>query len=168
MTLEDSTLFAEFPPVETSKWEELLPADLRGKPCFYRREDLEGIDTTPLRTTPGWEIAEREPVEGETVVRVGKELFREVARLRALRLQEPAVRLYAVPADPEEQLPLTVETLAAVLGGADAIAAPNDMARKVQLIFKHEALLDWVADPAAGSYYIETLTRQYHQHDDTL
>ena len=34
------------------------------------------------------------------------------------------------------------------------------IARNVQHLMKMESALDEVADPAAGSYYIETLTRQ--------
>jgi methylmalonyl-CoA mutase len=65
----------------------------------------------------------------------------------------------------------TAETVAAVLGGADSISiAPFDeccrstnagsrrLARNTQLILKHEALLDRVADPLGGSYLIEVLT----------
>lgn len=65
----------------------------------------------------------------------------------------------------------TTEAMAAALGGADAItvepydntfkqpdAASRRLARNTQLILKHEAYLDRVADPAAGSYFIETLT----------
>ena len=65
----------------------------------------------------------------------------------------------------------TTETLSAVLGGADAItvapfdclyAAPNEfasrLARNLPLLLREEAGLDRVQDPAAGSYFIETLT----------
>ncbi len=67
----------------------------------------------------------------------------------------------------------TTEALAAVLGGCDALTIrafddalrPPDafglrIARNVQLILRHEAHVDQVADPAAGSYYLETLTDQ--------
>jgi methylmalonyl-CoA mutase len=65
----------------------------------------------------------------------------------------------------------TTEAMAAVLGGCDALTVrpydaslrPPDafggrIARNVQLTLRHEAHLDRVADPAAGSYYIESLT----------
>jgi len=65
----------------------------------------------------------------------------------------------------------TTETMSAVLGGADSVQvsafdclyqAPNEfsarLARNLPLILSQEAHLDWVADPAAGSYFIETLT----------
>ena len=68
-------------------------------------------------------------------------------------------------------LRLTTETLAAALGGAELITTlpfdshfrtPNDfslrISRNVQHILKHESYLTKVADPAAGSYYIEQLT----------
>ncbi|WP_022834921.1 methylmalonyl-CoA mutase family protein [Salisaeta longa] len=67
----------------------------------------------------------------------------------------------------------TTAATAAALGGADVISvapfdaaggAPNAfadrLARNTQLILKHEAHLNHVADPAAGSYYIEALTDQ--------
>lgn len=67
----------------------------------------------------------------------------------------------------------TTEAMSAVLGGADSIsvtpydslyAAPNEfsarIARNIPVILREEAYLDRVADPAAGSYFIETLTDQ--------
>ena len=69
----------------------------------------------------------------------------------------------------------TTETMAAALGACDAFTvAPFDlalhpnggdefsarMARNTQQVLKHEAYLDKVIDPAAGSYYLETLTDQ--------
>lgn len=65
----------------------------------------------------------------------------------------------------------TTEGMSAVLGGADSLTVlPFDapfsqgsefskrIARNQQIIFKEEAYLDKVVDPAAGSYYIEKLT----------
>lgn len=65
----------------------------------------------------------------------------------------------------------TTEAMAAVLGGADAVsvtpfdslfAAPNELAdrlaRNIPTLLRAEAHLHQVADPAAGSYYLETLT----------
>ncbi|WP_400193797.1 methylmalonyl-CoA mutase family protein [Hymenobacter sp. B81] len=70
-------------------------------------------------------------------------------------------------------LRVTTEAMSAVLGGADSVsvlpfdslfAAPNDfsarIARNVPVMLREEAYLDRVADPAAGSYYLETLTDQ--------
>lgn len=63
------------------------------------------------------------------------------------------------------------EAMSAALGGVDALTVtpfdyayeePNDfserLARNQQLLLKEESHLDKVADPAAGSYYIENLT----------
>lgn len=63
------------------------------------------------------------------------------------------------------------EAMSAILGGADSLTVepfdkvfrqPDDfserIARNQQLILKEEAYFDKVADPAAGSYYIENLT----------
>jgi len=65
----------------------------------------------------------------------------------------------------------TTEAMSAALGGADSITvAPFDecyklpdeasrrMARNTQILLKQEALLSRVADPGAGSYYLEVLT----------
>jgi methylmalonyl-CoA mutase len=67
----------------------------------------------------------------------------------------------------------TTEAMSAVLGGADTIQvatfdalyqAPNEfsarLARNLPVILSQEAHLGWVADPAAGSYFLETLTDQ--------
>ena len=65
----------------------------------------------------------------------------------------------------------TTEAMSAALGGADSITvAPFDacykmpdeassrLARNTQILLKQEALLSRVADPGAGSYYLEVLT----------
>jgi methylmalonyl-CoA mutase len=65
----------------------------------------------------------------------------------------------------------TTEAMSSILGGADLITVlPYDhpygsssifsdrVARNVQIILRDEAYLDRVADPSAGSYYIESLT----------
>jgi methylmalonyl-CoA mutase len=65
----------------------------------------------------------------------------------------------------------TTEAMSAVLGGADSITvAPFDecyktpdeasrrLARNTQIILKREALPSRVADPGAGSYYLEVIT----------
>ncbi|NOY38510.1 MAG: methylmalonyl-CoA mutase small subunit [Chlorobi bacterium] len=67
----------------------------------------------------------------------------------------------------------TTEAMSAVLGGADVVTTyPYDyayrkpgkfsarIARNIQLILKHESNFDKTVDPAAGSYYLEKLTRQ--------
>lgn len=65
----------------------------------------------------------------------------------------------------------TTEGMSAILGGTDSLSLsaynmyyqiPTDfserIARNQQLLLKEESFLDKVADPAAGSYYIESLT----------
>ncbi|WP_139925952.1 methylmalonyl-CoA mutase family protein [Hymenobacter sp. DG01] len=67
----------------------------------------------------------------------------------------------------------TTEAMSAVMGGADAVSvgafdclfhAPNEfaerLARNLPVLLREEAYLDRVQDPAAGSYYLETLTDQ--------
>jgi methylmalonyl-CoA mutase len=69
------------------------------------------------------------------------------------------------------------EAMSAVLGGADSITVlpfnaifgdPTDfserIARNQQILLKEEAHLDKIADPAAGSYYIESLTASLAEH----
>jgi methylmalonyl-CoA mutase len=68
-------------------------------------------------------------------------------------------------------LRVTTEAMSAVLGGADVLSvrpfdalfqAPNEfsdrLARNLSVLLREEAALGTVADPAAGSYYLETLT----------
>jgi methylmalonyl-CoA mutase len=70
----------------------------------------------------------------------------------------------------------TTESMSAVLGGADSISVKpfdtifkksdsfsNRIARNTQIILKEEAYFDRIADPAAGSYYIESLTNSMVQ-----
>lgn len=67
----------------------------------------------------------------------------------------------------------TTEGMSAILGSANSVSIHpfnvsagnmNDfssrVARNQQFVLKEEAYLDKIADPAAGSYYIETLTHQ--------
>lgn len=71
----------------------------------------------------------------------------------------------------------TTEAMSAILGGVDSLEVDpfnktfedttefsERIARNQQIILKEEAYLDKVADPAAGSYYIENLTDQIAQH----
>ncbi|MGP8250943.1 MAG: methylmalonyl-CoA mutase family protein [Terracidiphilus sp.] len=65
----------------------------------------------------------------------------------------------------------TTEAISAVLGGANSIIiaafdecykAPDEasrrLARNTQLLLRHEAMLERVADPGGGAYYVEALT----------
>jgi len=75
----------------------------------------------------------------------------------------------------------TTEAMSAVLGGADSLSvAPFDslfaeandfstrLARNLSVLLREEAGLGRVQDPAAGSYYLETLTDQLAQKAWTL
>lgn len=131
-------------------------------------------------------------------VSVGTSYFIEIAKLRALRvLANRWMSYYSVTsAQPlfihcqtstfydaavspyTNLLRATTESMAAVLGGCDALTVhPYDavltkpaaladqgfaerIARNVSLLLSEESYLDKVADPAAGSYYIEMLTDQ--------
>src|SRR5690606_18802306 len=125
---------------------------------------------------------------------VGSDVFIELAKLRAARWlwTRVARRCGASPGreatwiavrggwrdrsrhDPwVNQLRATVETFAAVAGGADEIAVqpydepirpPTRDARRwalgIQHVLREESSLDKVGDPAAGSGYVEALTRR--------
>ncbi|MFT7114054.1 MAG: methylmalonyl-CoA mutase [Candidatus Azotimanducaceae bacterium] len=75
----------------------------------------------------------------------------------------------------------TTQAMSAALGGCDSLRVrpfdaafkyPNDfsnrLARNIQLILKGESYLDKVADPSAGSYYIEELTDELAKKAWTL
>lgn len=75
----------------------------------------------------------------------------------------------------------TTEAMAAVIGGCDLLTVhPYDtvldsstefserIARNVSVLLKEESYLDKVADPSAGSYYVETLTHGLAERAWTL
>lgn len=125
-------------------------------------------------------------VEGKTPtwfgVRVGSNYFMEIAKLRALRMcWAQVIAAFGLP--PAEMkihcrtatanktlydpcvnlLRVTTEGLSAVLGGCDSLCIEPahfdaHLAENVQHILREESSLDRVADPGAGSYYIEALT----------
>lgn len=115
----------------------------------------------------------------------GPAFFTEIAKLRAARLMwarvvaafgltdERNCRMRLHVRTPRRNksiydrhtnlLRVTTEALSAVLGGCDRLAVEPfgfdpRLALNLQRILKEEARLDAVADPAAGSYYIEALT----------
>lgn len=128
------------------------------------------------------------------VTGVGRDLFMEVAKLRALRygwarVVEAAggdvdcrrVPVHAVTSprtltvrDPwVNMLRGTVESFAAVVGGADALTVlpfdtavgePGALGRRIaantHTILREESHLDHVVDPAGGSFYLEHLTAE--------
>jgi methylmalonyl-CoA mutase len=72
--------------------------------------------------------------------------------------------------DNQNMIRNTVQAMSAILGGCDSIyIAPHDfdkhsefsrrIARNISLILKEEAYFDKVSDPAAGSYFLESLTK---------
>lgn len=115
-------------------------------------------------------------------LRTGSNYFMEISKIRALRLcwaqvaqafQLPsaAIRIHCRTAtanktlyDPYVNLlRVTTEALSAVLGGCDSLCIEPahfdaHLAENVQHILREECSLAQVADPGAGSYYIEALT----------
>ncbi|GAB4055326.1 methylmalonyl-CoA mutase family protein [Spirosoma litoris] len=129
-------------------------------------------------------------------VSVGTSYFQEIAKLRALRvlmarflsayhtsstihptyIHAQTSTFFDSTATPYTNLLRgTTESMAAVMGGCDALTvhpyntvlAQSDnqafaerIARNVSLLLKDESYLAKIADPSAGSYYIETMTHQ--------
>ena len=124
-------------------------------------------------------------------IAVGTNYFFEIAKIRALRLLFAALsdqygyttdcQIIAMPTKRNKtiydyntnMLRTTTECMAAILGGADAIAnlsydhlyhKDNEfgdrIARNQLLILKEESYFDKVRNPADGAYYIESLTEQ--------
>ncbi len=121
---------------------------------------------------------------------VGSDYFLEIAKLRAFRLlwkkvagkyiqgtiPEAFVRSYTSVTSPvnknnfNNMIRSGCSAMSAVAGGCDALyVMPYDgnenefsmrNARNIQLLLKEESFFDKVADPAAGAYYIETLTHE--------
>ncbi|GEO06443.1 methylmalonyl-CoA mutase small subunit [Adhaeribacter aerolatus] len=91
-----------------------------------------------------------------------------------LRLHAQTTSWSATTFDPHTNiLRTTTEAMSAIIGGCDSVSvAPFDsafnqdnpfaerIARNIPLILQHEAYLHQAIDPAAGSYYLGTLTRE--------
>jgi len=112
---------------------------------------------------------------------IGPYYFVEIAKFRAMRLLwanvtaafgvECPIRLAAITTSRNKStydrytnlLRATTEALSAIIGGCDTLTVDPfgfdpHLALNLQRILKEEAHLDAVADPAGGSYYIESLT----------
>jgi len=109
-------------------------------------------------------------------------LWREVRKAYGITTTSP-VRIHAktsLRTQTDDQhtnmIHATTEAMSGILGGADLLTVqpadlvhgvPDDftrrIARNVQHILQHESHLNRVADPATGSYYIETLTQKLAQ-----
>jgi len=111
-------------------------------------------------------------------VSVGTSYLPEIAKLRALRhLTTQLLEAYGVKSvpicilattsqrdhstclDPATNIIRgTCQAMSAILGGCDTLFIPSEDRVPIQLLLQHEAQLGAVADPAAGAYYIESLT----------
>ncbi len=95
---------------------------------------------------------------------LGPDFYAEVAKLRAARyIANRPLYLEAVPRTGWNQIQLTLAALAARLGRADSITLgnttfPPHLAINIKHILEEECHLP--PDPAAGSYYIDSLTHQ--------
>ncbi len=121
-------------------------------------------------------------------VAIGKSYFVEIAKIRALKLlwievqKSYGLRVPILPfidvyfdknaydeAIHTNKIRATTMAMAAAIGGANRLTVrPSDgefefshrIARNIQHLLKMESYFDKVSDPAAGSYYIETLTHK--------
>jgi methylmalonyl-CoA mutase len=122
-------------------------------------------------------------------VSIGNDFFVEIAKLKALRFlwqqvegaykiknhQPLFIRAVSAPWVNKAYQPHgnlikeTYSAMSAILGGCDALTVePEDftnvtmvrMARNVSLVLREESFLSQVADPLAGSYFIDSLTQQ--------
>ncbi|MBD1398424.1 methylmalonyl-CoA mutase [Pontibacter sp. JH31] len=98
----------------------------------------------------------------------------EPALAAKLRIHSITSSWYQTTLDPYvNMLRVTTEAMSAVLSGCDSLTVmPFDytfrssdefserIARNVSIILKEESYLDKAVDPAAGSYYLETLTNE--------
>ena len=112
-------------------------------------------------------------------IRAARILWSKIAEAYGLQPESSQVQIQSTTSqwnmtlyDPHvNMLRGTTEAMSAILGGADLITVlPYDhpygkssdyserVARNVQIILRDEAYLDRIADPAAGSYYLENLT----------
>jgi methylmalonyl-CoA mutase len=116
---------------------------------------------------------------------IGSLYFVEIAKLRAARLCWADVVSSFGPSDPavarmrmhvrtgcgskegthshQNILRATIEAMAAIVGGADTLTTDAfdldpHLTANIPRILHHEAHLDAVADPAGGSYFVESLT----------
>lgn len=117
---------------------------------------------------------------------IGLDYFVNIAKIRALKClwgnvlaahglppSPPFVDAYlarqTLTADPNKNmLQATTQAMSAIIGGANRLTIPafesqnerfgRRIARNIQHIAQLESHLDWVSDPAAGSYFMEELT----------
>jgi methylmalonyl-CoA mutase len=177
-------LFAEFPRVSLQDWEEAVEKELKGKTSAdLLWSSPEGLAVPPIFTA---ETPELPPAAGgplldslvqqlkssEAVMRftTGWNYFFEIARLRAAAMLDDrpihAVVPSAAVAGDENHWNLLrgiVAMMAAMAGGAHHIqvSPPDRLLCNAEVILREEAYFDRVADPAAGCWYVEQLTRSF-------
>ncbi len=102
-------------------------------------------------------------IDSDSIVRLSEIFIHSETALWNKTLYDPHINI----------LRTQTEAMSAILGGADSLtilpfrissSTPDEfterIARNQQLLLQYEAHFDKVADPAAGSYYIETLTNE--------
>lgn len=112
-------------------------------------------------------------------LRAARIIWAKIGEAYGIKASECKIRIHSTSSqwnmtlyDPHvNMLRGTTEAMSAITGGADVLSIlpydyPNGesslfsdrIARNVQIILREEAYFDRVADPAAGSYYVESLT----------
>ncbi len=139
-----------------------------------------GIDASEVASSMQFSLASGSNYFMEIAkIRAARVLWSKICEAYGLVAEESQVNIHTTSSqwnmtlyDPHvNMLRGTTEAMSSILGGADLITVlpfdhPYDkssafsdrVARNVQIILRDEAYLDRVADPAAGSYYIESLT----------
>ncbi len=125
------------------------------------------------------QLGDASKASADLIVPVGPAYFEEIAKFRALRRLCPDARIiartsrwHATAYDPHVNLLReTTEAMSAIIGGCDALIVgqfteargmTDDLSERLalntQLLLRDESYFGQVADPAAGSWYIESLT----------
>jgi len=133
-----------------------FPASAPAGPIELDLTEVAGVDAqlAAIRDSPATAIA----------LPVGLAFYAEVAKFRAARyVANRPLYLKAVPSPRLNQIQLTLAALAARLGRADTTVLVNEtlaphLAANIEHILTEECQLP--EDPAAGSYFIDSLTHQ--------
>lgn len=172
---EDTAGLSQF-PFAPRGWKMLEPG--APLPSGAARGDLIRERGATVVQELGYAIASAIEARTSSIVfAIGSNYFFEIAKLRAARLlwartgASSALYIHARTTlsnksvyDPYTNLlRATTEAVSAIIGGCDALEVrpfrfSERLALNVQRILKEESHLDRVADPAGGSYYVESLT----------
>jgi len=175
--------FPQFKIIEVSDPEQRSGVQLRNANIYLQKLSERGIPVNDVAAVMQFSVSLGKSYFLEIAqLRALKILWFNVLKAWNADLQPPSIAAHFQPEAYSDDLytnmiRATTMAMAAVQGGAARLTVlPYDagreaqatypqafsrrIARNVQHLLKMESALDEVADPAAGSYYIETLTRQ--------